>query len=409
MTEKCYQILFLCSGNSARSILAEAILNRVGHGRFRAFSAGSHPKGRVHPLALDLLKGLNFPTAGLRSKSWDEFSGPGAPPFDLVFTVCDNAAAEACPIWPSQPVSVHWGLPDPAAVDGDDGDRMPAFRRAFETLEYRIAMLMNLPMASLDRLEIKARLEGIGRAQHASLSRKPIPPEERLIVALDVPGASEAKALVGSLGDAVMFYKLGLELCMSGSYFDLIEWLLSRKKKVFADLKFFDVPETVGRAVRRLKDRGVHFATVHGNDAMLEAAVREKSDLKILAVTVLTSLDQRDLEDLGFQCDVERLVLSRAKRALAIGCDGVISSGLEAPKLRAELGERLLVVTPGIRPVENRPTDDQKRVVDVNEAFGNGADHIVVGRPIRDAKDPRAAAEEMQATIRALFSNTPHA
>ncbi len=409
MTEKCYQILFLCSGNSARSILAEAILNRIGGGRFRAFSAGSQPKGHVHPLALDLLQGLNIPTAGLRSKSWDEFSGPGAPCFDFVLTVCDNAAAEACPIWPGQPMSVHWGLPDPAAVNGDDGERMPAFRRAFETLEYRIAMLVNLPMASLDRLAIKARLEGIGRAQRPWLSRKPIPPAERLIAALDVPGASEAKALVESLGDAVAFYKLGLELCMSGSYFDLIEWLLSRQKKVFADLKFFDVPETVGRAVRRLKDRGLHFATVHGNDAMLEAAVREKGDLKILAVTVLTSLDRRDLDDLGFQCDVERLVLSRAKRALAIGCDGVISSGLEAPKLRAELGERLLVVTPGIRPVENRPSDDQKRVVDVNEAFRNGADHIVVGRPIRDAKDPRGTAEEMQATIRALFSNTPHA
>ena len=369
-------------------------------------SAGSHPKGYVHPLALDLLQGLNFPTAGLRSKSWDEFSAPGAPSFDLVLTVCDNAAAETCPIWPGQPMSVHWGLPDPAAVDGD---RMSAFRRAFETLEYRIAMLVNLPMASLDPLEIRARLEEIGRAQHPWLSRKPIPPAERLIAALDVPGASEAKALVESLGDAVVFYKLGLELCMSGSYFDLIEWLLSRQKKVFADLKFFDVPETVGRAVRRLKDRGVHFASVHGNDLMLKAAVREKGELKILAVTVLTSLDQRDLEDLGFQCDVERLVLSRAKRALAIGCDGVISSGLEAPKLRAELGERLLVVTPGIRPVENRPSDDQKRVVDVNVAFLNGADHIVVGRPIRDAKDPRATAEEMQATIRALFSNTPHA
>ncbi|MGH8555106.1 MAG: arsenate reductase ArsC [Gammaproteobacteria bacterium] len=165
MTEKCYQILFLCSGNSARSILAEAILNRIGRGRFRAFSAGSHPKGHVHPLALGLLKGLNFPTAGLRSKSWDEFSGPGAPSFDLVLTVCDNAAAETCPIWPGQPMSVHWSLPDPAAVDGDDGHRMPAFRRAFETLEYRLAMLVNLPMVSLDRLEIKARLEGIGRAQ----------------------------------------------------------------------------------------------------------------------------------------------------------------------------------------------------------------------------------------------------
>jgi len=170
------------------------------------------------------------------------------------------------------------------------------------------------------------------------------------------------------------------------------------------DLKFFDVPETVRSAVRALRDRGATFTTVHGNQAILEAAAQEKGSLKILAVTVLTSLDRGDLDDLGFQCDVERLVLSRARRALEAGCDGVISSGLEAPALRRELGERLLVVTPGIRPVENRPVDDQKRTVDVAQAFRNGADYIVIGRPIRNAPDPRAAAEAVQSTIRGIFS-----
>jgi orotidine-5'-phosphate decarboxylase len=147
----------------------------------------------------------------------------------------------------------------------------------------------------------------------------------------------------------------------------------------------------------------VSFATVHGNQAILEAAGREKGEVKILAVTVLTSLDRGDLDDLGFQCDVEKLVLSRARRALAAGCDGIISSGLEAPLIRAELGDRILVVTPGIRPVENRPADDQKRTVDVAQAFRNGADYIVVGRPIRQAPDPRAAAEGIQTTIANLF------
>jgi orotidine-5'-phosphate decarboxylase len=147
----------------------------------------------------------------------------------------------------------------------------------------------------------------------------------------------------------------------------------------------------------------VSFATVHGNQAILEAAGREKGEVKILAVTVLTSLDRGDLDDLGFRCDVEKLVLSRARRALAAGCDGIISSGLEAPLIRAELGDRILVVTPGIRPVENRPADDQKRTVDVAQAFTNGADYIVVGRPIRQAADPRAAAEGIQATIASLF------
>lgn len=235
-------------------------------------------------------------------------------------------------------------------------------------------------------------------------SIKSIPARERLIFALDVPSAAKAKSLVELLGDSVVFYKLGLELFMAGGYFELVDWLRERDKRVFVDLKFFDVPETVRSAVRQLKNRGATFATVHGNDAILEAAAQEKSGLKILAVTVLTSLDRGDLEDLGFKCDVEALVLSRARRALKLGCDGVISSGLEAPKLRDELGENFLIVTPGIRPVENRPEDDQKRTVDVTQAFLNGADYIVVGRPIRDAVDPKAAAERIQAEIATLFS-----
>ncbi len=155
--------------------------------------------------------------------------------------------------------------------------------------------------------------------------------------------------------------------------------------------------------MRQLKGRGVSFVTVHGNEGILEAAAKEKGEMKILAVTALTSLDRKDIEDLGFQCDVPELVLSRARRALGVGCDGVISSGLEAPRLRSELGERLLVITPGIRPVENKPVDDQKRVVDVEEAFRNGADHIVVGRPIRSAANPKEAAEKIQDRIRTLF------
>jgi len=234
-------------------------------------------------------------------------------------------------------------------------------------------------------------------------SAKPIPRRERLIVALDVPSADEARALVIRLGDMAEFYKLGLELFMAGGCFELMEWLVASGKRVFVDLKFFDVPETVRGAVKALRGRGITLATVHGNQAMMAAAAAEKGDLKILAVTVLTSLDRGDLDDLGFECDVERLVLSRARRALEAGCDGVISSGLEAPLLKSELGERILVVTPGIRPVENRSIDDQKRTVDVAQAFANGADYIVVGRPIRHAPDPRAAAAGIQATIAAIF------
>lgn len=225
---------------------------------------------------------------------------------------------------------------------------------------------------------------------------------DRLIVALDVANAKDARALVERLGDAVRFYKVGLELFMAGGYFELVEWIGQRGAKVFVDLKFFDVPETVRRAVANLRGRGVTFATVHGNQAMMEAAAREKGEVKILAVTALTSLDRGDLDDLGFSCDVGRLVLSRARRAIEAGCDGVISSGLEAQALKSEFKDRLLVVTPGIRPVENR-ADDQKRTVDVAQAFANGADYIVVGRPVRDAPDPRKAAEAIQATIATVF------
>lgn len=226
---------------------------------------------------------------------------------------------------------------------------------------------------------------------------------ERLLVALDVPSASEARALVERLGPAASFYKIGLELFMAGGYFELVDWLVGRGNKVFADLKLFDIPETVARAVANLRGRGITFVTVHGNQSMMQAAAKEKGELKILAVTALTSLDRGDLDDLGFSCDVERLVLSRARRAMEAGCDGVVSSGLEAPRIKSEFHDRLLVVTPGIRPVENRPADDQKRTVDVAQAFANGADYIVVGRPIRQAADPRAAAEAIQSTIAAIF------
>jgi orotidine-5'-phosphate decarboxylase len=228
---------------------------------------------------------------------------------------------------------------------------------------------------------------------------KDIPAPERLIFALDVPDPRAAQALVDQLGDAVLFYKLGLELAMSGDYFRLLETLVERGKKVFVDLKFFDIPATVAGAVRQLNGRGVTFATVHGNQGIMTAAVAAAVDVGILAVTVLTSLDRGDLDDLGFACDVESLVLSRARRGLAAGCAGVVSSGLEAKAIRAELGSRLLIVTPGIRPVDNRPADDQKRVLSVEEAFACGADYIVVGRPIRDAVDPRAAALAMQSSI----------
>jgi len=236
------------------------------------------------------------------------------------------------------------------------------------------------------------------------MTSKPIPVRERLIMALDVSSIDEAKALVEELGDAVIFYKVGMELFMSGDYFGFIEWLKAHDKKVFVDLKFFDIPATVGRAIKALSQKGVDLATIHGNDSIMEAAAEAKGDLKVLAVTALTSLDRGDLGDLGFQCDVKQLVLSRAKRALQIGCDGIVSSGLEVSMIREQLGEKLLVITPGIRPVDNREDDDQKRAVSVEQAIQNGADYIVVGRPIRDASNPKAMAEKIQTQIAAQFS-----
>jgi len=227
--------------------------------------------------------------------------------------------------------------------------------------------------------------------------KKPIDLDKRIIFALDVASPEEAKKWVERLEDQVKFYKVGLELFLAG-WFPMIEWVIKRDLEVMVDLKFFDVPETVGRAVRQIRDCGATFATVHGNDGILRAAVKNKKETQILAVTVLTSLDQGDIRELGFDCSVEDLVLSRAKRAIAMGCDGVVSSGLEAPKLRAHMGDGFLVVVPGVRPVFNRE-DDQKRVVDVRRAFENGADHIVVGRPIRQAEDPLGVVEKMKTDI----------
>ncbi|MEE8496193.1 MAG: orotidine-5'-phosphate decarboxylase [Xanthomonadales bacterium] len=233
-----------------------------------------------------------------------------------------------------------------------------------------------------------------------------IPARERLIFALDVPNLDQAKKLVATLDDSVMFYKLGLEFFLSGNYFELAAELKERGKKIFVDLKLFDIPATVAAAVRQLARHKVNFCTIHGNDGMLRAAVEAKGKMQILAVTALTSLDQGDLDDLGFQCDAHTLVLSRARRALELGCDGVVSSGLEVPALRESVDHALITVCPGIRPIFNDatpPGDDHKRVLTPADAIASGADYLVVGRPIRDADDPRAAAEKIQQDIRSAL------
>ncbi|MBI5604656.1 MAG: orotidine-5'-phosphate decarboxylase [Deltaproteobacteria bacterium] len=226
---------------------------------------------------------------------------------------------------------------------------------------------------------------------------KSIPLNKRIIFALDVSTPAEAQGWVEKLEGQVRFFKVGLQLFLGGG-FSIVDWIVKRDLEVMLDLKFFDVPQTVSSAVKQLHGRGITYTTVHGNDAMLKAAAEAKGEVKILAVTVLTSLDQGDLNDLGFQCSPEELVLSRARRALQVGCDGVVASGLEAPKIREALGAKFFIVVPGVRPVENRP-DDQKRIVDVKSAFLNGADHIVVGRPIRQAPDPEVLIQEMQQQI----------
>ena len=233
-----------------------------------------------------------------------------------------------------------------------------------------------------------------------------IPARERLIFALDVADLDKARKLIDTLGDSVVFYKLGLEFFLSGHFFELAADLQAHGKKIFADLKLFDIPATVASAVRQLARHRVDFCTVHGNDSMLRAAAEAKGDMKILAVTALTSLDQGDLDDLGFQCDARTLVLSRARRALEAGCDGVVSSGLEVTALRESVDHALITVCPGIRPVFNDEAaveDDQQRVATPGNAIASGADYLVVGRPIRDAADPHAAAEEIQRQISAAL------
>jgi arsenate reductase len=168
MTQKTYNVLFLCTGNSARSIIAECVLNKLGHGRFRAFSAGSFPKGEVHPYALELLRRQAFDIDALRSKSWNEFAAQGAPPLDFVFTVCDNARGEVCPIWPGQPMTAHWGMPDPAAVDGNEAERRLAFAETLRMLNNRVGAFVNLPLKALDKLSLQKRINEIGRDLPAS-------------------------------------------------------------------------------------------------------------------------------------------------------------------------------------------------------------------------------------------------
>ncbi len=228
-----------------------------------------------------------------------------------------------------------------------------------------------------------------------------IPRRERLIVALDVPTAADARQMAEKLGDSVRFYKIGLELSTSGGYFELLDWLVKRGNRVFCDLKLHDIPETVRRAVANLRGRGVTFLTVHADRGVMQAAVKEKGDIGILAVTVLTSTSQADLSEQGYSGKLEDLALSRAGAAAELGCDGVITSGLEVSKIKSAF-PKLLGITPGIRPAGG-DVGDQKRVVDVAQAFRNGADYIVVGRPVRDAKDQAAAAEAIQKTIAEAF------
>lgn len=229
---------------------------------------------------------------------------------------------------------------------------------------------------------------------------KDIPLKERLIFALDVSSKEEAERWLDRLGDQVTFYKVGLQLFLAGG-FPVIEMIRARGHQVMVDLKFFDIPETVALAVRELKNKGATFITVHGNDPILRAAVREREDARILAVTVLTSFDESDLREMGLTGTIEDLVYLRARKALDLGCDGIVSSGLEVARLREGLGDQLLIVTPGIRPGTNDVVreDDQKRVAAADQAIRNGADYLVVGRPIRDAKDPVAVVKQIQEQI----------
>ena len=237
------------------------------------------------------------------------------------------------------------------------------------------------------------------------MKNKNIPLQDRIIVALDVEDMEKAKEIVKGCESHIGFFKVGLQLFMS-SWFESVDWLLDRGHKVMLDLKFFDIPETVKLAVAQVNSRGVSFATIHGNDAIIRAAVEARGDMKLLAVTVLTSFGEEDMRAMGMTQSVADLVFFRARRALELGCDGVVSSGMEAGRLRQDLGERLLIVTPGIRPGANvlDRDDDQKRIVTAGLAIGSGADHVVVGRPITRATDPVKIIEAMQQDITAALS-----
>jgi orotidine-5'-phosphate decarboxylase len=235
------------------------------------------------------------------------------------------------------------------------------------------------------------------------LSTKPIDPRDRLIFALDVPTLAEAKAWIERLGNAVTFYKVGLEFCMSGDYFTLLAELKAQGKKVFADLKFSDVPATVRGAVANLARHSADFCTLHGTSGVYRAVVPVKGALQLLAVTVLTSVDEKEVQEMGWNGAVEDLVLQRARVAIEAGIDGLIASGQEAARLRRELGDKPILITPGIRAASEKGSDDQKRTMTLEQAFRAGADYVVVGRPIRNAPDPKAAAEAMQREIAGLF------
>jgi len=232
------------------------------------------------------------------------------------------------------------------------------------------------------------------------MNDKSVPLHDKIIVALDVGHLEQAKEIVKKCESHIHFYKVGMQLFMA-SWFEIVDWIVDRGHKVMLDLKFFDIPETVRLAVEQVNNRGVTFATIHGNDPIIRAAVSARGDLKLLAVTVLTSFGEDDMRAMGMTQTVKELVFFRAKRALELGCDGVVSSGLEVEKMRNELGEKLLIVTPGIRPGANISDsgDDQKRIVTAGMAIKNGASHLVVGRPITKAEDPVKVIELMQQDI----------
>lgn len=235
---------------------------------------------------------------------------------------------------------------------------------------------------------------------------KDIPLNDRIILALDVESAEQAKELVRKTESHIGFYKVGLQLFMA-SWFNIVDWLSARGHKVMVDLKFFDIPETVKLAVAQLNSHQVTFATIHGNDPIIRAAIEAKGDLALLAVTVLTSFGEDDMQAMGMTKSVEDLVYFRAKRALELGCDGVVSSGMEAKRLRDKLGPKLLVVTPGIRPGVNlyNEQDDQQRVVTARQAIGDGVDYLVVGRPISKAADPISVITALQDEIKQGLSS----